>query len=74
MIDLFLMEALLRAMRPGSRLIMIGDANQLPPVGAGYVFRDIISSERFSTGLSDAYFQTGERKSDCDECASCQSR
>lgn len=49
MIDLFLMEALLRAMRPGTRLIMIGDANQLPPVGAGYVFRDIIASDRFST-------------------------
>ena len=49
MIDLFLMEALLRAMRPGARLIMIGDANQLPPVGAGYVFRDIIASDRFST-------------------------
>lgn len=49
MIDLFLMEALLRAMRPGARLILIGDANQLPPVGAGYVFRDILQSERFST-------------------------
>ncbi len=49
MIDLYLMEALLRAMRPGTRLIMIGDANQLPPVGAGYVFRDIIAGDRFST-------------------------
>ena len=48
MIDLYLMEALLRAMRPGTRLIMIGDANQLPPVGAGYVFRDIIESDRYS--------------------------
>ncbi|MBQ9748008.1 MAG: ATP-dependent RecD-like DNA helicase [Clostridia bacterium] len=48
MIDLYLMEALLRAMRPGTRLVMIGDANQLPPVGAGYVFRDILASDRFS--------------------------
>ena len=48
MIDLYLMEALLRAMRPGTRLIMIGDANQLPPVGAGCIFKDIIMSERFS--------------------------
>lgn len=61
MIDLFLMEALLRAMRPGSRLIMIGDANQLPPVGAGYVFRDIISSERFSTAcLTHIFRQASE--------------
>ncbi len=49
MIDLYLMEALLRAMRPGTRLVMIGDANQLPPVGAGYIFRDIIAGDRFST-------------------------
>ncbi len=49
MIDLYLMEALLRAMRPGTRLILIGDANQLPPVGAGYIFRDILSGERFSS-------------------------
>lgn len=49
MIDLYLMEALLRAMRPGTRLVMIGDANQLPPVGPGYVFRDIILSDRFSS-------------------------
>lgn len=48
MIDLYLMEALLRAMRPGTRLILIGDANQLPPVGAGCIFKDIILGERFS--------------------------
>ena len=49
MIDLYLMEALLRAMRPGARLVLIGDANQLPPVGAGSVFRDILTSDRFSS-------------------------
>ena len=48
MIDRDLMEALLRAMRPGTRLILIGDANQLPPVGAGCIFKDIILGERFS--------------------------
>ena len=48
MIDLYLMEALLRAMKPGTRLILIGDANQLPPVGAGCIFKDIILGERFS--------------------------
>ena len=49
MIDLYLMEALLRAMRSTARIILIGDCNQLPPVGAGYVLRDMIESERFDT-------------------------
>ncbi|MBQ7291782.1 MAG: ATP-dependent RecD-like DNA helicase [Clostridia bacterium] len=49
MIDVFLMSALLRALKPTSRLVLIGDADQLPPVGPGYVFRDIIESDRFST-------------------------
>ena len=49
MIDVYLMEALLKAVRAASRIIFIGDASQLPPVGPGYVFRDIISSERYNT-------------------------
>lgn len=49
MIDVFLMSALLRAVKPSARLVLIGDADQLPPVGPGYVFRDIIESDRFST-------------------------
>ncbi len=49
MIDLYLMEALLRALRSTARIILIGDCNQLPPVGAGYVLRDMIQSERFDT-------------------------
>lgn len=44
MVDIFLMNALLKAIRPGTRLIMVGDANQLPSVGAGNVLRDIIRS------------------------------
>ncbi len=48
MVDIALMNNLLRATRPGTRLILVGDVNQLPPVGAGNVLRDIISSERFS--------------------------
>ncbi len=44
MVDLFLMNALLKAIQPGTRLIMVGDANQLPSVGAGNVLRDIIHS------------------------------
>lgn len=49
MVDLLLMDALLKAIRPGARLILIGDSDQLPPVGAGYVLHDLIKSDRFST-------------------------
>ena len=48
MIDSYLMMALLKAIKPGARLIIIGDADQLPSVGAGNVLRDIIESDRFS--------------------------
>lgn len=44
MVDIFLMNALLKAIHLGTRLIMVGDANQLPSVGAGNVLRDIIAS------------------------------
>ncbi len=49
MIDTSLTEALLRAIRGGTRIIFIGDADQLPPVGSGNVLNDIIKSERFNT-------------------------
>ena len=49
MIDNTLMYSLLRAIRPGTRLILIGDSDQLPSVGAGNVLHDILNSERFST-------------------------
>ena len=45
MVDIFLMRSLLRALVPGTRLIMVGDADQLPSVGAGNVLRDILDSE-----------------------------
>lgn len=45
MIDIKLMEALVLAIKPGSRLIMVGDGDQLPPVGAGNVLVDMIRSE-----------------------------
>ena len=49
MIDLPLMTALLRAIRVGSRLILIGDSGQLPSVGCGNVLADLIGSGVFST-------------------------
>lgn len=44
MVDITLMKALLEAMRPGCRLVMVGDADQLPSVGPGRVFEDVITS------------------------------
>lgn len=58
MVDVFLFGALLRAIRPGSRLIIIGDADQLSPVGAGEVFNDMLKSGVFmSVRLSDIFRQ-----------------
>lgn len=47
MVDLFLFHALLRAIRPGTRLIMVGDIHQLPSVGPGRVLRDLMESGAF---------------------------
>ena len=44
MVDLELMASLLRAMRPGCRLVMVGDPDQLPSVGAGNVLGDLLRS------------------------------
>lgn len=48
MIDVILMHHLLKAVMPGSRLILAGDQDQLPSVGAGNVLRDMIQSEAIS--------------------------
>ena len=61
MIDVRLMAALLRAMKRGSRLILIGDADQLPSVGAGRVLCDLIESGRFCTvSLTEIFRQSEE--------------
>lgn len=46
MVDVLLLESLLRALRMGCRLVLVGDADQLPPVGAGNALRDIVESHR----------------------------
>ena len=48
MVDVYLMHALLRAINPGTRLILVGDVNQLPSVGPGNVLRDMIASGAFN--------------------------
>lgn len=61
MIDQNLMCALLRAIKPGARLIIIGDSDQLPSVGAGNVLRDIIDGGRFATiRLNEIFRQASE--------------
>ncbi len=61
MLDLQLLGALLRAMRRGTRLILIGDTDQLPSVGAGNVLADLIASERLKTvRLTEIFRQSGE--------------
>lgn len=46
MVDIYLMRSLLRAVKPGTRLILVGDRDQLPSVGPGNVLGDILKSER----------------------------
>ena len=47
MVDISLMHALLRAVQVGTRLILVGDVNQLPSVGPGRVLKDVIDSQCF---------------------------
>ncbi len=59
MIDLILMRSLLRAIVPGTRLILVGDADQLPSVGAGNVLGDILASGVVPCArLTDIYRQS----------------
>ena len=63
MVDIFLFQALLKAITVGTRLIMVGDVNQLPSVGAGQVLQDVMSSERFPTVILEKIFRQA-RESD----------
>lgn len=47
MVDISLMHSLLKAVSPGTRLILVGDVNQLPSVGPGSVLKDVIESDAF---------------------------
>ncbi len=60
MVDLHLMNALVRAMRRGSRLILVGDADQLPSVGCGNILSDLISSGCFKTLRLTEIFRQAE--------------
>ena len=57
MVDIQLFQALLKAILPGTRLILVGDVNQLPSVGAGSVLKDIIDSKMFPTVMLTKIFR-----------------
>ena len=63
MVDISLFSALLRAMKKGSRLIMAGDVDQLPSVGAGDVLRDLIESGKVpAVRLTEVFRQAEESR------------
>ncbi len=57
MVDLFVFQALLKALMPGTRLIMVGDVNQLPSVGPGQVLHDLIESGCFKVVMLETIFR-----------------
>ncbi|MBQ2804065.1 MAG: ATP-dependent RecD-like DNA helicase [Lachnospiraceae bacterium] len=61
MVDIMLFQSLLRAILPGTRLILVGDVDQLPSVGPGQVLRDIMGSKAFPMVVLQKIFrQAGE--------------
>ncbi len=63
MVDLQLFQALLKAIVPGTRLILVGDVNQLPSVGPGQVLRDLMRSKAFPMVVLQKIFRQA-RESD----------
>ncbi|NMA65254.1 MAG: AAA family ATPase, partial [Clostridiaceae bacterium] len=61
MIDIILMSALLKAVLRGTRLILVGDVDQLPSVGPGKVLSDIIESEKFPVAKLTTIFRQAEQ-------------
>lgn len=57
MVDIFLFQALLSAIPQGTRLIMVGDVDQLPSVGPGCILKDLIESKCYSTVMLNKIFR-----------------
>lgn len=60
MVDIQLFQALLKALVPGTRLVLVGDVNQLPSVGPGQVLRDLIQSGQFPMVELEKIFRQAE--------------
>lgn len=61
MVDVLLFESLLRAMRLGTRMILVGDSNQLPSVGAGALLTSLIYSEQIPTVTLTEIFRQAQQ-------------
>lgn len=61
MVDIQLFQALLKAVAPGTRLVLVGDVNQLPSVGPGQVLRDLIESRQFPMVELKKIFRQAEK-------------
>ncbi|MDH5491175.1 MAG: ATP-dependent RecD-like DNA helicase [Myxococcales bacterium] len=61
MLDIRLAHSLLEALRPDARLILVGDADQLPPVGPGPVLRELLSSEAATTIRLEEVFRQAQQ-------------
>lgn len=60
MVDIFLFQSLLKAVPVGTRLILVGDVNQLPSVGPGQVLHDLIESGAFETVVLKKIFRQAQ--------------
>lgn len=60
MVDSGIFYSLLKAITPGTRLILVGDSNQLPSVGPGNVLRDIIASGEIAVSVLDTIYRQGQ--------------
>ncbi|MDE5965637.1 MAG: ATP-dependent RecD-like DNA helicase [Lachnospiraceae bacterium] len=60
MIDTYLMHALLKAVLPGTHLVLVGDENQLPSVGPGNILRDMIAADCFFVSRLTRIFRQEE--------------
>lgn len=57
MVDIHLMQSLLKAVNPGTRLILVGDVNQLPSIGPGNVLKDVIEAGCFNVVMLTRIFR-----------------
>ena len=63
MVDLFLMNHLMKSLYQGTKLVLVGDSDQLPSVGPGSILKDLINSERITTiRLNKIFRQAAQSK------------
>ena len=74
MVDTLLMYHLLKAIHSHAHLILVGDVDQLPSVGAGNVLKDVIDSAVFTVVRLTEIFRQAQEEYDCSQCPPSQSR